>query len=51
MARKPVVIGIYGIQGCGKTTLINALKEELGENGDFRFYDGSQMLATVTPGT
>ncbi|ROW16779.1 hypothetical protein VPNG_01530 [Cytospora leucostoma] len=46
---KPTIVGIYGIQGCGKTTLINHLKQELPEK-DFAFFDGSQMLASVTQG-
>ncbi|KAK7748656.1 hypothetical protein SLS53_000677 [Cytospora paraplurivora] len=46
---KPTIVGIYGIQGCGKTTLINHLKQELPEK-DFSFFDGSQMLASVIQG-
>ncbi|KAJ9657513.1 hypothetical protein H2198_004274 [Neophaeococcomyces mojaviensis] len=46
--RKPTIIGLYGISGCGKTTLLNQLKKELGE-ADFNFYDGSEMLDKIIP--
>ena len=36
---KPVVIGVYGVPGCGKTTLLAQLKEKLGEDS-FAFYEG-----------
>ena len=47
--RKAVVVGLYGIQGSGKTFLINQLKEELGETR-FAFYDGSSIIASVISG-
>jgi len=46
---KPIVVGIYGIPGCGKTFLINQLKRELGES-HYEFYEGSQMIASLVPG-
>ena len=47
--KKPVVIGIYGIPGCGKTFLLNQLKQTF-EPEWFKFYDGSQVIAAVVPG-
>ena len=47
--KKAIVVGIYGIQGCGKTYLLNQLKQSLGED-HFSFYDGSTMIASVVPG-
>jgi adenylate kinase/phosphoserine phosphatase len=48
-SKKGVVVGIYGIQGCGKTYLLNQLKQSLGHE-DFSFYDGSQIIASFVPG-
>ena len=46
---KPTVVGIYGISGCGKTTLIEYLKDELGDR-DFAYFDGSQILSSMVRG-
>lgn len=46
---KPVVVGIYGIFGCGKTTLVERLKKTLGER-DFAFFDGPQTLNALVRG-
>ena len=46
---KPVVVGLYGVPGSGKTFLLNQLKQELGQM-HFAFYEGSKMIATVVPG-
>lgn len=46
---KPIVVGIYGIPGCGKTFLFDQLKLELGEDC-YEFYEGSQMIASLVPG-
>ncbi|PGG99610.1 hypothetical protein AJ79_08470 [Helicocarpus griseus UAMH5409] len=47
---KPVVVGLYGVPGAGKTFLLNQLKDKLGEE-HFAFYDGSQMISDVTCGS
>ncbi|KAI3395113.1 hypothetical protein diail_1728 [Diaporthe ilicicola] len=46
---KPTVVGIYGVSGCGKTTLVERLRHVLAER-DFGFFDGSQTLDTIVPG-
>ncbi|KAL9124883.1 MAG: hypothetical protein Q9217_005841 [Psora testacea] len=46
---KPVVVGLYGVPGSGKTFLLNQLKQKLGQS-HFAFYEGSKMIATVVPG-
>ncbi|KAF8345319.1 uracil phosphoribosyltransferase-domain-containing protein [Amanita rubescens] len=46
---KPIVVGIYGIPGCGKTFLFDQLKREL-EESCYEFYEGSQMIASLVPG-
>jgi phosphoserine phosphatase len=47
---KPVVIGLYGVSGCGKTYLLQELEKYLGTGDFFTFYEGSQMLDDVVPG-
>lgn len=46
---KPVVVGIYGVSGCGKTYLMNQLKVELGQEL-FEFYEGSEVIDSLVPG-
>lgn len=46
---KPVIIGLYGITGSGKTFWLDKIKTALG-NDNFAFYDGSDIIAAVTPG-
>ncbi|KAK7964149.1 uracil phosphoribosyltransferase-domain-containing protein [Apiospora saccharicola] len=46
---KPTVVGIYGISGCGKTHLVNELKN-IHQLGHFLFYEGSEVIASVVPG-
>ena len=46
---KAVVVGLYGVPGCGKTTLMNELKQVLGQE-QFAFYEGSEVIATLVPG-
>lgn len=44
-----VIVGIYGIPGCGKTFLLNLLKQKFADH-EFAFYEGSQLIASVVPG-
>ncbi|MCJ1437912.1 hypothetical protein MMC27_007299 [Xylographa pallens] len=46
---KPVVVGLYGVPGSGKTFLLDQLKQELGQT-HFAFYEGSRMIDSVVPG-
>ncbi|KAK6955502.1 hypothetical protein Daesc_003142 [Daldinia eschscholtzii] len=46
---KPVVIGLYGLPGSGKSFLLNQLKGELNE-GIFKFYEGSEVISSLVPG-
>ena len=48
-SEKPKVVGIYGVSGCGKTFLLDQLKQTM-DLESFAFYDGSEMIAIVTPG-
>ncbi|KAK4198703.1 uracil phosphoribosyltransferase-domain-containing protein [Triangularia verruculosa] len=45
----PVVIGVYGIPGCGKSSLLRELSDRLGEE-QFNFLEGSQVIASLLPG-
>ncbi|OJD21180.1 hypothetical protein ACJ73_07482 [Blastomyces percursus] len=47
--KKPVVVGIYGLPGCGKTYLLSYLRDYLKED-EFLSYDGSQVIADLVPG-
>ncbi|KAJ5335706.1 uncharacterized protein N7506_005642 [Penicillium brevicompactum] len=46
---KPVIIGVYGLPGSGKSFLLDILKCGL-SHAEFSFYDGSQAIAAATPG-
>ena len=46
---KPVVVGLYGVPGAGKTFLLKQLEQQLGQT-HFAFYEGSNMIAAVVPG-
>ncbi|CBF78690.1 hypothetical protein AN7288.2 [Aspergillus nidulans FGSC A4] len=45
----PRVIGLYGLPGCGKSYIMDQLKQELGET-DFEYFEGSKEISKVTPG-
>ncbi|KAL8670596.1 MAG: hypothetical protein Q9168_004870 [Polycauliona sp. 1 TL-2023] len=47
--RKPKVVGIYGVAGCGKTFLVDQLKQTLSPDL-FSFHDGSKVIDIMTPG-
>ena len=46
---KPVVIGLYGVPGSGKTFLLNQLMCHLRQD-EFECYEGSWMIDSVVPG-
>ena len=46
---KAIVVGLYGVSGCGKTHLLKQLKQKFGET-QFAFYEGSKVLDSVVPG-
>ena len=46
--RKSVIIGLYGIPGCGKTYLLKQLEQTLGK-GEFAFYDDTRTIASIFP--
>ncbi|KAL8869077.1 MAG: hypothetical protein Q9174_004542 [Haloplaca sp. 1 TL-2023] len=45
---KPIVVGLYGVPGTGKTYLLEQLRQELGEV-EFAFYEGSQVIDKLVP--
>ncbi|KAM0438703.1 hypothetical protein ACHAPT_001460 [Fusarium lateritium] len=49
ISKKPMVIGLYGIPGSGKSFLMNHLKSHA-LHGSFAFYEGSEMIANLVPG-
>ncbi|KAI1392448.1 uracil phosphoribosyltransferase-domain-containing protein [Hypoxylon trugodes] len=46
---RPVIIGLYGIPGCGKSYLLAHCKEQL-IHDEFDFYEGSEMIDSLVPG-
>lgn len=46
---KPKIVGLFGLSGFGTASLLDRLKEEIGED-EFAFCDGNRALAAVTPG-
>ncbi|KAF4592441.1 uracil phosphoribosyltransferase [Ophiocordyceps camponoti-floridani] len=48
-AKKPIVIGLYGLPGSGKSFLMNSLKYEL-ESCDFCLFEGSEVISAIVPG-
>ncbi|RAO68127.1 uncharacterized protein BHQ10_004139 [Talaromyces amestolkiae] len=48
---RPIIIGLYGISGCGKTFLLNQLRTKFRDDETpITVYDGSQVIDTVVPG-
>lgn len=47
--KQPVVIGVYGVSGCGKSYLLQELKTKLGEE-QFSFIEGSEVISELVPG-
>ncbi|KAI1404330.1 uracil phosphoribosyltransferase-domain-containing protein [Hypoxylon fuscum] len=46
---KPVIIGLYGVPGCGKSYLLTQLKKEPGMRS-FEFFEGSAVINSLIPG-
>ncbi|KAK3679565.1 hypothetical protein LTR37_021411 [Vermiconidia calcicola] len=46
---RPLVIGLYGLPGSGKTYLLNKLRDRWGDT-TFNFHEGSEIIDRVTPG-
>ncbi|EJP66358.1 uracil phosphoribosyltransferase [Beauveria bassiana ARSEF 2860] len=46
---KPIIIGLYGLPGSGKSTLMNELKLKL-DDEKFVFYEGSELISAIVAG-
>ncbi|KAM3512259.1 hypothetical protein MY11210_004106 [Beauveria gryllotalpidicola] len=47
--KKPIIIGLYGLPGSGKSTLMNQMKLEL-DPEKFVFYEGSELISAMVAG-
>ena len=47
--QKAIVVGLYGVPGCGKSYLLKQLEQKFGDV-HFAFYEGSAMFKTLVPG-
>ncbi|ATY65610.1 uracil phosphoribosyltransferase [Cordyceps militaris] len=47
--KKPVIIGLYGLPGSGKSTLMKEIKLQVGHES-FLFYEGSELISTLVAG-
>ncbi|KAF2746191.1 hypothetical protein M011DRAFT_519818 [Sporormia fimetaria CBS 119925] len=48
-AKKPAIIGIYGVSGSGESHFLGQLQERFGTQ-QFQYYDGSTKISEVTVG-
>ena len=46
--KKPVIIGLYGLPGCGKSYTLEWLKNRRDTN-DFLFFEGSEVINKIVP--
>ncbi|KAL8664485.1 MAG: hypothetical protein Q9202_003035 [Teloschistes flavicans] len=46
---KPIIVGLYGLPGSGKTTMLGNLRDKLGEE-HFAFFEGSALISESCPG-
>ncbi|EXK38617.1 hypothetical protein FOXG_18920 [Fusarium oxysporum f. sp. lycopersici 4287] len=46
---KPTVIGLYGLPATGKSTVLEGLRNKLGET-EFAFFDGSDVISYLVHG-
>ncbi|SCO78224.1 related to 2-3-cyclic-nucleotide 3-phosphodiesterase [Fusarium oxysporum] len=46
---KPTVIGLYGLPATGKSTVLEGLRNKLGET-EFAFFEGSDVISYLVPG-
>ncbi|KAJ3863985.1 uracil phosphoribosyltransferase-domain-containing protein [Lentinula novae-zelandiae] len=46
---KKTVVGLYGVSGCGKSFLLEELKEELGGE-EFDYHEGATVISRLVPG-
>ncbi|KAL9085237.1 MAG: hypothetical protein Q9165_007671 [Trypethelium subeluteriae] len=48
-ATTPIIIGIFGVSGCGKSRLMNNIKIALGEY-NFAYFEGSEVINKLVKG-
>lgn len=47
--KQPIVIGLYGLPGSGKSFMLDHLRHTL-DLSVFTFYEGSEVISSITPG-
>ncbi|KAL2671299.1 hypothetical protein Neosp_013879 [[Neocosmospora] mangrovei] len=48
-SEKPTVVGLYGVPGSGKSSMLNYLRENMSFS-HFAFYEGSEVIDSLVPG-
>lgn len=46
---EPVIVGLYGLPGCGKSFYLNILNGKLSHE-HYKFFEGSEVIDSVVPG-
>ncbi|OHF02739.1 uracil phosphoribosyltransferase [Colletotrichum orchidophilum] len=49
-AKKPIIVGLYGLPGSGKSYVLRQLKIYFGTGNRFQYYEGSEIIGSLVNG-